>query len=329
MQRISLRLFISVAAVLAGCGYGKKSSSSNNSSPEETLAPTEQKDLALPTVANNLVCPTGYISVPEYTDTDLATVPAFCVMKYEAKKVNSVAKSQASGIPWTSISRNDARNACSALSNSSYTYKLVTNVQWQSMARQIERYAVSGTYVNWQGGSPAEANALNRGNSDSYRRDSEIEHIFAADASDANGCSGTYEPSNCSGSWHLYKRTHTLPNGEIIWDLAGNVKEWVYDDSSFDYGSDAYISAITESYGNAGGPLGTPKAAFGPYGNYSGKSSAPYGGLGQGGISDTRGTVLRGGYHFDGDDAGLFAVELTYGPNGGGENMGFRCAAVP
>src|SRR5450759_3468925 len=46
-------------------------------------------------------------------------------------------------------------------------------------------------------------------------------NALAADSNDANGYSGTGQssPSN-------QKRTLTLSNGEVIWDLAGNVWEW-------------------------------------------------------------------------------------------------------
>src|SRR5450759_4975779 len=46
-------------------------------------------------------------------------------------------------------------------------------------------------------------------------------NALAADSNDANGYSGTgnSSPSN-------QRRTLTLTNGEVIWDLAGNVWEW-------------------------------------------------------------------------------------------------------
>ena len=46
-------------------------------------------------------------------------------------------------------------------------------------------------------------------------------------------------------------RTHTLSNGEIIWDVSGNVWEWVKDDNSDGdngvYGDDAYMSQVTRT----------------------------------------------------------------------------------
>ena len=46
-----------------------------------------------------------------------------------------------------------------------------------------------------------------------------------AASTDSDACSGTGQ--SCSDiSWDSQKRTHTLSNGEVIWDMAGNVWEW-------------------------------------------------------------------------------------------------------
>ena len=44
---------------------------------------------------------------------------------------------------------------------------------------------------------------------------------------------------------HEAKRTHHLSNGEVIWDVAGNVWEWVIDDNVNDYGDNFLFSRIT------------------------------------------------------------------------------------
>lgn len=104
--------------------------------------------------------------------------------------------------------------------------------------------------------------------------------MLAADANDANGCSGTSTPVDCGGTWNIGKRTHTLPNDEVIWDLGGNAWEWVSDNSGGTYGAYAQMSAVTATSHTTVRPLGTAKTAFGPYGDYSGKTASPYGGIG-------------------------------------------------
>ena len=62
--------------------------------------------------------------------------------------------------------------------------------------------------------------------------------MFWLPVSDDNkGCHGTEQ--TCDGrTWNKQRRTHTLSNGEVIWDVSGNAWEWVKDDNS-DSDSDA------------------------------------------------------------------------------------------
>jgi hypothetical protein len=287
-------------------------------------------------VTGVMTCPTGYIVVPEYTDDDTGTVPAFCVMKYEAKDVGGVPTSQPTLLPWRDIARGmtssttwSAWKACKDLSATGYTFDLISNSQWQSIARQIERYEVAGSYINWQNNSNSGDNAINRGASDVINR-------LAADANDANGCTGTSTPIDCSGTWHLNKRTHTLPNGQVIWDFAGNVAEWVRDNSPFNYGFNALWYTVLASSGTlcssgsgCTGPQGRPKAAFGPFGDYTAKTTAPYGGLGIGETNYSHGAIVRGGAYDYGTWSGIFTTQKQYSSSSTDDYIGFRCVAIP
>ena len=71
--------------------------------------------------------------------------------------------------------------------------------------------------INWSSGSVGEG-ALNIGHTDNGPPTA-----IAASSDDNDPCFATGQ--DCS-SWTNQKRTHSLSNGEVIWDLSGNVWEW-------------------------------------------------------------------------------------------------------
>ena len=235
----------------------------------------------------------------------------FCVMKYEAKNVGGAPTSEAAGTPWVNISQTESITVCASLGAG---YELITNEMWQTIARNIETaQSAPGVYFNWSGDppSPAGANSLNRGNSNQGA-------ALASDSDDANGCIGITSNGNpdddCSSSWHVNKRTHTLSNGEVIWDLAGNVWGWT-SSTLVNQGSDGYISQNPA----------TDKTKWGPEGDYSAKNSGEYGGLGYGYLAYSGGAVLRGGYWTNGANAGVFFANLGSGPSLSSYGIGMRC----
>jgi hypothetical protein len=115
-------------------------------------------------------------------------------MKYEAKNVNGIATSQAALTPWVSISQTTAITTAAAACTGCH---LITEAEWLTIAQNVLSVA-----SNWNGGVVG-TSYIPRGNSDSSA------------ATDAT--------TDLTG---INKRTLTLTNSEVIWDLAGNVWEW-------------------------------------------------------------------------------------------------------
>ena len=271
------------------------------------------------TVTNEFVCPGNFVGV---SALEGYTEDSFCVSKYEMKDDGSGnAVSQTADAPYVGLTRDEAVAKCTSAG-----YSLSTNDEWQTVGRDIEL-----TDSNWEGGEAGSAGGLSRGHSD----DSPSNALAASD-DDNNGCEGTEE--TCDGStWDAQRRTHTLSHGEVIWDLAGNVSEWVKDSSSSAFDADAYISQVTESthassVALSGGTTTTARIAknqFGPVGDYVSLSSGDYGGLGYGLLSGTAGAIYRGGLWNSLEEAGVFNVSLDSVGDSGSTEIGFRCTHHP
>ena len=255
-------------------------------------------------------CRPGFIGVPgnAFYSTD-----DFCVMKYEAKQDptdNTKAISQASARPWVNVNRAEAQAACQASG-----FELLSNNHWQTIARNIELVP-----ENWANNQIGDVGGLSRGHSDGTPYSA-----LEASSNDTEGCFGTGQENTCDDAGRSQKRTHTVNNhgrNEVIWDMAGNVEEWVSDDRPPNNpGGLQFIAELT----------GARKDRFGPSGDYSATLGSPdYGNLGrfwQSGAS--AGGVLRGGrwsYH---RNAGVFAASLSSGPSARNTPLGFRCFYSP
>ena len=258
------------------------------------------------------VCPANYIPVP---GNSMYGTSDFCVMKYEAKTLEGgAAKTAAAGAPKVYITQPNAITACTNNNTGGVTgYGLITNTEWMTIARNIE-----GRASNWTGGIVGNG-GLWRGHSDGTPN-SELD----ASTDDSLGYTGT---GNTSPS--IERRTHTLSNEEIIWDMSGNVTEIL--DSTImgidkPVGSGAFWQnwSLVSNFGSLSYDLTRPSnpnwdtttGSNENVGQYkdSGSSGGPY-------------AFLRGGSRGDTvPSTGLFTLFLGYTPAGTSDNaIGFRC----
>ena len=169
---------------------------------------TNNSPPAVATTASS--CPTGFIPVPgsgTYGTSD------FCVMKYEAKNAGSnVPISQASGIPWATISQTNAIAYSQNVAGCTGCH-LITEAEWLTIAQNV-----LSVPSNWSGGAVG-SGYIYKGHCDN----APIAGLPLTEASTDDG-NGYYLTGNTSPS--NQRRTLTLTNGEVIWDIAGNVNEW-------------------------------------------------------------------------------------------------------
>jgi len=155
-------------------------------------------------------CPVGMIEVPPSPQDGM---DGFCVDKYEAKSDSSNAVSEAAGSPWVSITQYDAREECIRAGK-----HLITEQEWLAIAHNVEDVG-----WNWDGGV-AGTNQMSDGHSDDDGSGALVADITGDP--DDNPCVNTGQSCDTS-TWSTQRRTYKLSNDEYIWDLGGNVWEWV------------------------------------------------------------------------------------------------------
>lgn len=274
-----------------------------------------------------ILCPQNFIAAPAVAPY---TSLGFCVAKYEMKikgrqngeqdySSSFEAESRPTGTPWTKLNRNEAISECRALGAD---YDLISNKQWQSLAQNSESQS-----ENWEGGLIG-VTGMFQGHSDNSP-----DGTLAADPSDVQDpyFATLNDLLDSYGSGREQKRTLTLSNGEVIWDLAGNVKEWMKDDNSYVYGASDFQSQIT-LLSHPAPSLGElqAKIKFGPAGDYTNSFPGPiFGGLGFANLSLALGAVNRGGYYNSGYESGVFYVDLDNNITDRVRWFGFRCVYSP
>lgn len=266
---------------------------------------------SLITIVTNANCPANYIPVP--FNSSVGTTADFCVSKYEMKCNNDTTGAACTGSPvsnsadqpWVNITQGNAKNACTLLGTQ---YHLITNAEWMTIARSIE-----ATTTNWSTGTVS-SGSLNRGHSDN------VPPNTLAAAADSDPCSGTGD--TCSATvHHVQRRTHVLANGQVIWDFAGNAKEFI------DWFLLTDRAGSSSSYVEVNAPTPTTSMPANTF------KSNDTGLLATNGIGrywrDTQGVngyAMRGGHLSNDTNAGIYNLDFEPSSTYTSTSVGFRCA---
>lgn len=255
-------------------------------------------------LADGGTCPTGYIVVP---GSSLYGTDGFCVMKYEAKNVASVATSEETGTPWVSIIQTDAISTAAAACSGCH---LITEAEWLTIAQNTMSVG-----SNWSGGTVG-SGSMYRGHTDGGPSNS------LAASTDNDGYSGTGQTTG------EQRRTLTLTNGEVIWDLAGNVWEWT--DATTEGGNQPGAVGYTWRDWNAlTVPGNLSPNPFPSYANSAANgwtSSQNIGRINSDSAQTGLRAFLRGGNWPAGSYAGVFMLNLSTSPGSTASSHGFRVA---
>ena len=257
---------------------------------------------------------------PDYGTSD------FCVMKYEAKceqangqlcsdpGIEEIPNSTAANTPWVNISQEDAKAECASLGEG---FHLITNEEWMTIGANVANIG-----FNWDGGVIG-TNRIASGHSDS-----DPSMACAANADDVNA----YVESDCTGAAggddFSNRRTHQLSNGEVIWDLAGNVWELTSlfnkDDKPTPVGTNwSELFSVTGTSSLSLTKL-IPTNGLKPFWDDTwdaGESIGQY----YPGEAGTGGALLRGGVLDNNQSTGIFAASLHLEPYEINALVGFRC----
>lgn len=155
-----------------------------------------------------ILCPIGFIVVPGSKTYGTGN---FCIMKYEAKQVGTteLPESVPAGLPFTGVNQFEAIDFSRLVCSDCH---LVSEAEWMTLAQNVLN--VDSNWDNDAGTHKVGVGYIYPGHSDN-------EPSVALEANvDSEGYSGTGQTSG------KQRRTLSLSNGEIIWDMSGNVYEW-------------------------------------------------------------------------------------------------------
>ena len=250
-------------------------------------------------------CADGYIPF-DFRST------SYCIAKYEMKKSSDgkTPISVADVVPWEKVPYSESVKLCESLGSN---YSLITNAVWTALARDISRNG-----DNWSYGEEF-VGSLNQGHSFSTTK-----WPVKASPDDNDACFKT--GVKCSlNLWAKERRTHKLKNGEIIWDLSGNVSEWVID--NVDYTKLKKEMSIT--FVNVPNLKEYPYSVYGPEFNCDiVDASKPNCGMGVYWFNgqQTKYATSRGGsYRTPNALTGIFSAYHIFSPDSKLSVNGFRC----
>jgi len=268
-----------------------------------------------------VACPDG-LYAPVDGNADLGT-DAFCVMRTEAKdNGEGIPVSTYENLPWNNISAIDAKAACKSIVLDGGSCDLISNPQWMTIARSIELNP-----VNWSNGVVGSV-YLSRGHYMSHP----AEPLSISDPTDY--WDQEENPNGYPLGW--FRRAFTLSNSEVVWDFAGNVREWV----DWETGGDTYTPGPSTCPYGPMNMLDVDCAALAPndylpanpmgltvenyYYHYFGKV---YGTSEENQNNGGGGGVLRGGA-YGLTDAGIYYLYLERRPSQVSTIDGFRCVCT-
>lgn len=257
-------------------------------------------------------CPSGFIPVP---GSSTYNTNGFCVMKYEAKQVGAtnVPISTAASLPWTGISQTTAATNSANVAGCAGCH-LITEAEWMTLAQNV-----LGVASNWSGG------VVGSGYIFSGHNDNAPATTLAADLIDTNGY---YGETNSGGN---QRRTLTLSNGEVIWDMAGNVWEWTSGQASSGQPGvvgNTYSAWLEWDSLNVTGtlPISPLSSNVGINGSAGWDHNNGIGYLMSNPSEVTVHGALRGGHYNNGNAAGVLALRYDFLPSDSGSTFGFRVA---
>ncbi len=245
---------------------------------------------------DNLVCPGGYSKVSGSSSFGTNT---FCVMRFEAKNVSGVAKSQPELTPWfgTGVDLSGAKAICQSLGTG---YDLISNPEWMTIAAEIE---LNGN--NWDSGSVG-TGCIVRGNSGDTAGNCGYNNAGNIDFGPTTG--------------RNVKARHFLANGQEVWDLSGNVQEWVDwtlggsadTGPTICTGSDIELNAVS-----CGGLTAIDYQPQDPTLDSTRGAGKFFGGTGGG--------IIRGGSYLNLATTGIYRLTTNSLPTNTTSVIGFRC----
>ena len=282
-------------------------------------------------------CPTGYIYVN--ANPSLYT-EGFCVMAFEARAwididgdnvvdatevdsdgCNEIActtenwgldtykpGSTYRGLPWRKLNFNSARAACRSLGEG---FDIISNNEWMTIAQEIELDETNNLISNLTGGCYKSGN-------------SGVDSVCSYSASGVTTINPNPDPD--PGYYYTQLRRHSL-SGNFIYDLAGNLSEWVawYLDNGVESKTITCNQPNVELLDLACVDLGPEE--YLPADPLA-KGLNSINGMGKANVI-TSGYAIRGGNWTSKEFAGIYALNFsssaTYVPN----HIGFRCVYKP
>lgn len=204
------------------------------------------------------------------------------------------------GKPWRHVDLEDSIAGCQKMAKiySDYPgmeFDLITNLEWQTIARNIEQQK-----ANWSRGEIG-SGCVKEGNS-----------------GDNSECSyKTAVPGPEAGS--NPDAMHVLSNGERIYHFSGNVWEWIKDDNLSVHGWKGKMAFLSEP---TFGPARIYNLSEHPFCNETNR----FCGFGFGKLIWSFGVLARGG---GSNRGGIYEVIRVFKSTGSDSSTGFRCVTRP